>query len=80
MQAILNIGPNEIDERLLNIIKELLAKNVEITLKNRQLELKEFDAALPLDDLIQEFRKAGYSDGFVGDLRTGFETSEIYSE
>ncbi len=80
MQAILNIGPNEIDDRLLFVIKELLSKNVEITLKNRQFELLEFDTTLPLNELIEQFAKAGYSDGFMNDLRDGFITSEIYAE
>ncbi len=41
--------------------------------------LKEFDMACPLDYLIDKFTKAGYSEGFIKDLKTGFETSEIYS-
>jgi hypothetical protein len=80
MQAILNIEPNEIDERLLNVIRELLSRNVDITLKRQHFELKEFDATLPLDEVIGEFQKAGYSDDFISDLRSGFETSEIYSK
>lgn len=79
MQAVLNINPNEIDDRLLTVIKELLSKNIEITLKSERFELKQFDNALPLDDLIKEFQKAGYSEGFISDLRKGFETSEIYA-
>ena len=80
MQAILNIDPNEIDDRLLKVIKELLSRDVVITLKNQEFELKEFDNALPLDDLIQEFQRAGYSDDFISDLRTGFAASEIYAK
>lgn len=78
MQAILNIGPDEIDDKLLTVIKELLSKNVEVTLKNYPVELMEFDASLPLDDLMKEFEDAGYSDQFLGDLKRGFETSEVY--
>lgn len=80
MQAILNIEPNEVDDRLLNVIKELLSRNVEITIKKHRLELKEFDETLPFDEVIHEFRKAGYSDDFLSDLRAGFIASEIYSK
>lgn len=79
MQAILNIKPSEIDERLLNVIKELLSRNVEITLKTERFELQEFEAVLPLDDLMKEFQNAGYSKGFISDLRKGFANSEIYA-
>lgn len=58
MQAILNIEPNEVDEKLLNVIRELLARNVEITIKNQSFELREFDAP-PIDDLMREFQNAG---------------------
>jgi len=37
MHAILSIEPNEIDGRLLKIIKELLSKDIEITIKNQRL-------------------------------------------
>lgn len=79
MQAILNIDPNEIDDRLLNVIKELLSRNVEITLRTERFELKEFDSTMQMVDLLQEFQKAGYSEGFISDLRKGFETSEVYA-
>lgn len=78
MQAILNIKPNEVDERLLNVIRELLSRNIEVTIKNQPFELKEFDAALPLNEVMEEFQKAGYSEDFISDLRVGFETSGIY--
>ena len=79
MQAVLNIEPNEVDDKLLNIIRELLSRNVEVTLKNSGFELEEFDSSIPLNDVLEGFRKEGYSDDFLRDLRTGFETSEVYA-
>ncbi len=79
MQAILNIKPNEVDEKLLNVIRELLARNVEITIKNQNFELQEFSAP-PIDDLMREFQNAGYSEDFLNDLREGFETSKAYAK
>lgn len=80
MQAILNVKSNEIDERLLKVIKELLSRNVEIIIKKDFPELEEFDSSVSLDEVIQEFENAGYSEKFLIDLKTGFETSEIYVE
>lgn len=79
MQAILSLDPNEIDDRLLNVIKELLSKGVEITIRTSRIELKEFDTTVALDDLMREFQNAGYSDGFLRDLRDGFAKSGIYA-
>lgn len=45
----------------------------------KQIELKEFDKNLSLDELNQEFGKVGYSQEFLNDLRAGFETSETYT-
>jgi len=80
MQAILNIKLNEIDDHLLNVIKELLSRNIEIVIKKETIELESFDKNLPLDEVMREFSKFGYSENFLGDLKTGFETSEIYAE
>ena len=80
MQAILNIKLSEIDDHLLNIIKELLSRNVEVVLKKEIIELEEFDKSISLDELMQEFAQVGYSDNFLSDLKTGFETSEVYAQ
>lgn len=79
MQAILKIKSNEIDDRLLNIIKELLSKNIEIVIKKQLVELEEFDKTLSLDEINQEFEKVGYSQEFLNDLKIGFATSERYA-
>jgi hypothetical protein len=80
MQAILNIKLSEIDDHLLNIIKELLSRNVEVVLKKEIIELEEFDKSISLDELMQEFAQVGYSDNFLSDLKAGFQTSEIYAQ
>lgn len=80
MQAILKVKPGEIDDRLLSVIKELMLKNVEIIIKKETVELEEFDTALPLDEVIREFGKAGYSREFINDLKIGLNTSEIYRD
>lgn len=79
MQAVLNVGPDEVDQKLLNVIRELLSRDVEVTLKNSAFELEAFDSSISLEDVMEGFRKEGYSEEFLLDLRTGFETSEIYA-
>ncbi len=79
MQAILNVKSTEIDDKLLNVIKELLSRNVEIVIK-KTVELEEYDKSISLDNVMREFGEAGYSEEFLRDLKAGFETSEIYAE
>lgn len=79
MQAILNVKSNEVDERLLGVIKELLSRNVEIVIKKDLLELEEYDRSLSLTEVMGELDKAGYGEQFLSDLKTGFETSELYT-
>jgi len=78
MQAILNVKPCDINDNLLNIIKELLLKNVEIVIRKEKLELEEYDKSIPLDNVISQFSEAGYSQEFLKDLKEGLETSTVY--
>ncbi|MDM8544822.1 hypothetical protein QUF90_27460 [Desulfococcaceae bacterium HSG9] len=80
MQAILNVKISEMDESLLDIIKELLSRNVEIVIRREAFELEEYDKNLPLGNVMKNFEKAGYSVPFLKDLKEGFETSTIYAD
>jgi len=78
MQAILNVKLNEIDGSLIKIIKELLSKNAEVVIRKESLKLEEFDKSLPLQKVMDDLAKTGYSSEFLDDLREGFETSSVY--
>ena len=78
MQAILNVKEVDINNNLLNIIKELLLKNIEVVIRKESIQLEEFDKNIPLDSVIKEFSGAGYSKEFLKDLKEGFETSTVY--
>lgn len=80
MQAILNVKTDEINESLLNIIKELLSKNVEIVIRRERFRLEEYDSTQPLGSVMKDFETASYSEAFLKDLKKGFETSTIYTD
>lgn len=75
----MNVKSNEVDERLLGVIKELLSRDVEVVIKNDSFELEEYDGGLSLDEVMKQFDEIGYSKSFLSDLRKGFETSETYA-
>ncbi len=78
MQAILNVKLNEIDGSLIKIIKELLSKNAEVVIRKESLHLEEFDKNLPLQKVMDDLEKTGYSFELLKDIRKGFETSSVY--
>ena len=80
MHVILNVKLEEVDNNLLNIIKELLSKNVEIVIKKEGIKLEEFDKTKPLDKVIQDFAEFGYNKEFLEDLEEGFKTSIVYTQ
>ncbi len=80
MQAILNIKPSEIDDNLLNIIRELLLKNVEIVIRKEVIKLEEYDKSIPLEKVMADFSETDYSKEFLNDLKEGFETSTVYAK
>ena len=79
MQAILNVKASEIDESLLNLIRELFSKNIEIVIRKETFILEEYDRTLPLSEAMKDFEKAGYSEAFLKNLKEGFETSTVYA-
>ncbi len=80
MQAILNVKDGEINQSLLSIIKELLSKDVEIIIRKETLKLEEYDSNAPLDEVMKDFKNAGYSEVFLKELEEGLKTSTVYSD
>ncbi len=78
MQVTLSVSLKEIDNDLLTIIKELLLKNIEIIIKRDGVKLEEYAPAIPLNQVLKEFSKVGYSEAFLQDLQRGLETSSVY--
>jgi len=80
MQAILNVKPNEIDDNLLDIIKKLLSKNVDIVIRKEFIRLEEYDKNIPLETVMANFSETDYSEEFLKDLKEGFETSTVCTQ
>lgn len=78
MQAVLSVKTAEIDDNLLNVIKELLSRDVEIVIK-KTVEIGDYDESKSLDDAMREFSAVGYNEEFLSDLKIGFETSQTYA-
>lgn len=80
MQAILNVKLNEIDDNLINIIKDLLSKDVEIVIRKDFVKLEEFNKSMSLEKVMGDLSETGYSKEFLNDLKDGFESSTVYAQ
>jgi hypothetical protein len=49
----------------------------EVIIKKESLTLEEYNPAIPLDKVMQEFVKVGYGEEFLEDLREGLKTSSV---
>jgi len=75
MQIALNINQNELNNEFLSLMKQLFKKeNVsEIVVKKEKIQFEEFDTSVPLDTILADISKAGYSVEFIEDLSSGLK-------
>jgi len=83
MQAILNIKQSELNSSFLALLKALFEREDidEITIKRAaaSITFEEFDAAMPLQEVIGELKQEGYSAEFLKEIETGLSRL-VYSK
>ena len=80
MQAILNVTLQEIDQKFLTILRDLLSKDIEVIIKKETPRLEEFDQTLPLPVVMEQLANSGYHAEFLRDVHEGLKTSSVYVE
>lgn len=75
MQIVLNINQNELNNEFLSLMKQFFQKeNVsKIVVKKEKIKFEEFDSSIPLDEVVNDISKAGYSAVFIEDLSSGLK-------
>jgi hypothetical protein len=79
MRAILQINQHDINEMLLQTIKQLLLQNSEILIQSA-VHLEEFDATKSVDDVMQALSAQGHNAAFLQDIEKGLKSSSVYAE
>jgi hypothetical protein len=79
MRTILQINPHDINEMLLQTIKQLLLQNSEILIQSA-VHLEEFDATKSVDDVMQALSAQGHNAAFLKDIEKGLKSSSVYAE
>ncbi len=79
MRAILQINQHDINEMLLQTIRQLLLQNSEILIQSA-VHLEEFDATKSVDDVMQALSAQGHNAAFLQDIEKGLKGSSVYAE
>jgi len=79
MRAILQINQHDINEMLLQTIKQLLLQNSEILIQSA-VHLEEFDATKSVDEVMQALSAQGHNAAFLKDIEKGLKNSSVYAE
>jgi len=79
MRAILQINQHDINEMLLQTIKQLLLQNSEILIQSA-VHLEEFDATKSVDEVMQALSAQGHNAAFLQDIEKGLKSSSVYAE
>lgn len=77
MRTILQINPQDINEKLLQTIKMLMLQNSEILIQPF-VDLEEYDRSQSIENVIQALKKTGYNADFLNDIEQGLKTSTVY--
>lgn len=79
MRAILQINQHDINEMLLQTIKQLLLQNSEILIQSA-VHLEEFDATKSVNEVMQALSAQGHNAAFLQDIEKGLKSSSVYAE
>jgi len=81
MKAVLEIGTNDLNIHLVEVLNSLFQQNVtEVLIRRGINKLEEFDTTLKLDDIMASIKASGHNELLLKDIEQGFKNSTIFSE
>jgi len=81
MKAVLEIGANDLNIHLVEVLNSLFQQNVtEVLIRRGINKLEEFDTTLKLDDIMTSLKAGGHNELLLQDVEQGFKNSTIISE
>jgi len=80
MKAVIEIGMNDLNLRLVEIINALFKQNInEVVIRKNEMKLEEFDNTLDISDIVFSLKENGYNDLLIKDIEEGLKNSSIYA-
>lgn len=78
MKAVIEIGMNDLNIRLVEIINALFKQNInEVVIRKNEMKLEEFDNTLDISDIVFSLKENGYNDLLIKDIEEGLKNSSI---
>lgn len=78
MKAVIEIGMNDLNLRLVEILNALFKQNVnEVVIRKNEMKLEEFDNTLDISDIVFSLKENGYNDLLIKDIEEGLKNSSI---
>jgi len=79
MRAVLEIGKDELNIHLVEVINALFKQNVtEVIILKNAIKLEEFDKSMKIEDVVYSLNEFGHNELFVNEIEEGLKNSLIY--
>jgi hypothetical protein len=81
MKAVLEIGINDLNIHLVEVLESLFQQDVtEVLIRKSTIQLEEFDKTLKFQDVMKSLKDSGYNELLLNDIENGLKLSTIYSK
>lgn len=81
MKAVLEIGFNDLNIHLIDILVALFQQDVtEVVIRKNSLKLEEFDKTMNIKDIISSLKEFGHNELLINEIECGLINSSIYSK
>ena len=79
MKAVLEIGKDELNIHLIEVINALFNQDVtEVVIRKNAIKLVEFDRNLKLEEVVYSLKEYGHNELLVNEIEEGLKNSSIY--
>jgi len=79
MKAVLEIGKNDLNLQLIEVLTALFNQNVtEIVIRKSTIKLEEFDKSQKVDDIMQSLKEYGHNSLLLNNIESGLKNSSVY--
>jgi len=81
MKAVLEIGINDLNINLIELLTSLFKQNVtEVVIRKSTINIEEFDKSLKIEDILEKLKNEGHNTLLLSDIENGLKNSSLYSQ
>jgi len=81
MKAVLEIGINDLNINLIELLTSLFKQNVtEVVIRKSTINIEEFDKSLKIDDILEKLKNEGHNALLLSDIENGFKNNFIFNK